>query len=151
MSGENSNTLKYVGIGCGIAALLGLCGVSACVACAGAGIGGVMVAVEAPAEEAHGFLRDARTGNPSGAYARMSPTFRSLHSEAEFAARLAAFPALTSATDATLSSRNVNGPTATMRGTLDGASGALGTISIVLLSEGERWSITTVEVDGQAF
>jgi hypothetical protein len=151
MSGENSNTLKYVGIGCGIAALLGLCGVGACAACAGAGIGGVMVAVEAPAEQAHGFLRDARTGNPSAAYARMNSTYRSLHGEAEFAARLAAFPALTSATDATLSSRNVNGPTATMRGTLDGASGSLGTVSIELVSEGELWSITAIDVNGQRF
>lgn len=151
MSGENSNSLKYIGIGCGIAALLGLCGVGACVACAGAGIGGVMVAVEAPAEQAHGFLRDVRTGNPSGAYARMNATFRGLYTEADFAARLAAFPALTTATDATLSSRNVNGTTASMRGTLDGASGSLGTISIELVSEGELWSITTIDVNGQRF
>jgi hypothetical protein len=151
MSGERSNTLKYVGIGCGIAALLGICGVSACVACAGAGLGGVMVAVEAPAEQAHGFLRDVRTGNAAGAYTRMNATYRSLHGEAEFTARLAAFPALTTATDATLSSRNVSGPTATMRGTLDGASGSLGTISVELVSEGELWSITAIDVNGQRF
>lgn len=151
MSDERSNQLKYVGIGCAIAALLGLCGVGSCIACAGAGVGGVMLAVEAPAEQAHGFLRDARSGNPAGAYARMSPAYRALHGEAEFTARLASFPALTSATDATLSSRNVNGPNATMGGTLDGAAGVVGTVRLELVSEGEVWSITAVEVDGQRF
>lgn len=148
MDGEGNNTLKYVGIGCAVLALLGLCGIGSCLTCAGAGVGGIMMAVEAPAEAAHGFLRDVRSGNPAGAYARTSPAFRAAHPEAEFAARLAAMPALTSATDATLSNRNVHGSTATMAGTLDGPSGPVGNVSIELSSVGDAWSIDAVTVDG---
>jgi hypothetical protein len=149
MDGEGSSTLKYVGIGCAVLALLGICGLGACVTCAGAGVGGIMVAVQAPAETTHAFLRDVRTGNTSGAYGRMSAAYRATHAEADFAAGIAALPALTTATDATISSRNVNGSMATMSGTLDGPAGPVGAVSVELSSVGDAWSIEAVLVDGQ--
>ncbi len=157
MSDGQSNTLKYVGIGCLIVGLLGACGVGGCITCVGAGAGGIMVAVAAPAEAAHGFMREVRTGNPAAAYARMNAGYRAAHTQADFEARLAAVPALTAATDATISQRNVNGSTAVMSGTLDGtvcAAGGTGCavpVSFDLHQEGEAWFIDTITVDGQVF
>lgn len=154
--GGESNVWKYVGIGCLVTALLGACGFGACLTCAGAGVGGIMVAVQAPAEAAHGFLREVRTGNHAAAYARMSSVYRSAETEADFEASLAAQPALTSATDATLSSRNMHGASATMSGTLDGTvcptggTGCSEAVSIELHQEGEAWVIDEVLVDGVA-
>jgi hypothetical protein len=148
MDGEGSSTLKYVGIGCAVVTLLGLCGIGSCITCAGAGVGGIMMAVEAPAEASHGFLRDLRSGNTAGAYARTSAAFQATHPEADFAARVAAVPALTTASDATLPNRNVRGATATMSGTLDGPSGPVGHVTIELSSMGEAWVIDSVTVDG---
>ncbi len=155
--GGESNTWKYVGIGCLVMGLLGACGIGACLTCAGAGVGGIMVAVQAPAEATHGFLREVRTGAPAAAYARMNGSYRATHTEADFAARLAALPALTSATDATISGRNVNNGTATMSGTLDGtvcATGGTGCsvpVVVVLHQEGEAWVIDEVTVEGVPF
>lgn len=149
MSDEgSSNTLKYVGIGCAVITLLGMCGVGACVTCAGVGAGGIMVAVEAPAEATHGLLRDLRSGNVAGGYARMSSSYRAVHTEADFAAAVAAHPVLTTSTDATISSRNIHGATATMGGTLDGAGGVVGMVSAELSQEGEAWMIDALTVDG---
>lgn len=152
--GGESNVWKYVGIGCLVTALLGACGLGACLTCAGAGVGGIMVAVQAPAEAAHGFLRDARSGNAAGAYARMSSGYRATHTETDFAERLSALPALTNAHDATLQNRNVSGATATMSGTLDetlcatGHSGCSVPVSVELSQEGEVWVIDEVLVEG---
>src|SRR5688572_24639796 len=103
--GESNNTWKYVGIGCLVMGLLGACGVGSCMACGAVGFGGVMAAVAAPADTSHAFLRELRTGAVPAAYARTSGAFRITHSEADFAARVAAMPALTTATDATISNR----------------------------------------------
>jgi hypothetical protein len=157
MSDGESNTLKYVGIGCLVVGLLGMCGVGACVTCVGAGAGGIMAAVAAPAEAVHGFMREVRTGGSTSAYARMNASYRAANSQADFDARLAAFPALTAATDATIAQRNVNGTTAVMSGTLDGtvcAAGGTGCavpISFTLHQEGEAWYIDTVTIEGQLF
>lgn len=157
MSDGESNTLKYVGIGCLIVGLIGLCGVGACFTCVGASAGGIMASVAAPAEAAHGFMREVRTGDRAAAYGRMNASYRAGVSQADFEARLAAFPALTGASDATLGQRSVNGSTAVMSGTLDGtvcAAGGTGCavpISFTLHQEGETWFIDTITVEGQLF
>jgi len=157
MSDGESNTLKYVGIGCLIVGLLGVCGVGACVTCVGAGAGGIMAAVAAPAEAAHGFMREVRTGSTPAAYARMNASYRAANTQADFDARLLAFPALTAATDATIAQRNVHGTTATMSGTLDGtvcAAGGTGCavpVSFELHQEGEAWFIDAITIEGQVF
>lgn len=157
MSDGQSNTLKYVGIGCLVVGLIGACGVGACLTCVGAGAGGLMAAVAAPADAAHGFMREVRTGDHAAAYARMNASYRAANTQAAFDARLAAFPALTGASDATISQRNVNGTTAIMGGTLDGtvcAAGGTGCrvpIRFTLHEEGEAWFIDAITIEGQLF
>lgn len=129
---SNNNVWKYVGIGCLVMALIGACGVGSCMACGAVGFGGAMAAMQAPAEASHAFLREVRTGAVPAAYARMAPAYRATHTEADFAARIAAIPALTTATDATLNNRAVNGGIATMSGTLDGATCAVVPCSVMI-------------------
>lgn len=146
--GGGSNVWKYVGIGCGVAALLSICVVGGCFACGAASIGGIVAATEAPATTSHGFFSDVRTGNTSGAYGRMSSTYRATHAEADFAASVAAIPGLATNTDSTFSGRALNGSTATFTGLLTTPSGALPVV-LTLHDEAGTWVIDTAIISGR--
>jgi hypothetical protein len=140
-----SNTLKYVAFGC-----LGLLFVMGCVfgGCMLMGGGAAMTALgatEAPANQAKGFFADLRGRNYAGALARMSPTYQANHPVATFEQSLAAFPALTQQTDDTLSTRSVNGTTATMSGTLTTPTGPV-PMEVMLTQNGATWQIDSVMV-----
>lgn len=144
-----SNTWKYVGIGCGVAALLSICAVGGCFACGAAGIGGIVAATEAPATASHGFFSDVRGHDLAHAYGRMSDTYRATHPAAAFEAAVVGTPGLSEHTDATFNNRSINGGTATLSGTLDSPSGAL-PVSVVLHDAGGgTWQIDSVTVSGR--
>ncbi|MCS6798530.1 MAG: hypothetical protein NZ898_08365 [Myxococcota bacterium] len=98
---DGGKALKWIGIGCGIAGLLACLGVGGCLAC-------VYFATKGPADVAHGFLADLRSGNDVGAWQRMSPAYRASHSLDAFRAQIAMTPGLREHTDATLGSRSID-------------------------------------------
>ena len=144
---EGNNTLKYIGIGCAVIAVLSACGVTACFACGAGGIGAIFAASEAPAAEARAFFDDARAGRHDEALARTAEPYRSTHSGADLAAALASAPALAQSTDQTFSQRNMQPGVTTLGGTRSGPSGTV-PVNIVLNQVGERWYVTSLTVSG---
>lgn len=144
--GEGSSTWKYVGIGCGILVLLGLCIGGACTVMCGGAIGAGMAAMEPPAEATRVFFGHVRAGDTAGAYAETAASYQASHSEAEFLAALATMPELSASTDQTISNRNVQaGLGATMSGTLQGPGGTT-PFSAHLVDQGGTWHIDTLTV-----
>lgn len=137
-----SNTWRYIGIGCAVAALIGACVIGSCFACAGAGIGAGMVAFEAPVETTRTFMTAVRTHDAATAYAQMSTAYTLTHSQADFETALEALPELAASTDQTISQRNIHQTGATMGGVLEGPMG--GTFEVTLHQEGEAWKIDDV-------
>ena len=137
-----SNTWRYVGIGCGIAALIGACVIGSCVACAGAGIGAGMVAFEAPVETTRTFMTAVRAHDGASAYAQMSTAYTLTHSQGDFDAALETLPELVASTDQTISQRRIQQSTAELGGTLQGPMG--GSFEVTLHQEGEAWRIDDV-------
>lgn len=137
-----SSTWRYIGIGCGVAALIGACVIGSCFACAGAGIGAGMVAFEAPVETTRTFMSAVRAHDGATAYAQMSTAYTLTHSQADFETALQALPELALSTDQTISQRNINQAGAVMGGVLEGPTG--GTFEVTLHQEGEVWKIDDV-------
>jgi hypothetical protein len=143
MAGQN-NTLKIVGITCGVIVALGVCGVGACLAMGGAAVWG---ATDAPAKAAHAFFRDLRTGNHQSALSRMSAHYQSTHDVATFQLNVSTIPALTQQTDSTFASRNITPGSANLTGSLTTASGEAPVV-VILSQVGEHWYIDSVTVQG---
>ena len=137
-----SSTWRYVGIGCGIAALIGACLIGSCFACAGAGVGAGMVAFEAPVAATRTFMTAVRANDGATAYAQMSTAYTLTHSQADFETALAALPELAASTDQTISQRRIQQASAVMGGSLEGPMG--GTFEVTLHQEGEVWKIDDV-------
>ena len=137
-----SNTWRYVGIGCGIAALIGACVVGSCFACAGAGIGAGMVAFEAPVETTRTFMTAVRANDSATAYAQMSTAYTLTHSQADFETALTSVPELAASTEQSISQRSIQQGSAVMGGTLEGPMG--GRFEVTLHQEGEAWKIDDV-------
>lgn len=149
MNGEGSSTWKYVGIGCGILALIAACSLGACVVCAGAGIGAGIAATEEPANATRSFFGHVRAGQIELAHAEASSGFRARYDVEQLRASLAAMPELAASTDQTISQRNVQaGASATMGGTLQGPSGTT-SFSATLVQEGGVWRIDGLTVAGR--
>lgn len=142
-----SSPWKWVGIGCGVLALLGVCSTGACLACGGLGAAGIFAAVEAPASEAKGLLADVRAQRFDAAYARMSATYRASHDLATFSASVQAIPEMTTMTDDTISQRQVSGQTARMAGMIHTPAGDV-PVAFQLSQAGERWFVDRIDVAG---
>jgi hypothetical protein len=150
MNGEGSSTWKYVGIGCAILALIAACSLTACFACAGAGIGAGIAATEEPANATRSFFGHVRAGQIELAHAETSSGLRARYDVAQLRAALAGMPELAASTDQTISQRNVQaGVSATMGGTLEGPSGGT-SFSATLVQEGGVWRIDGLTVAGRA-
>ena len=145
--GGGSSPWKWIGIGCGVIALIGACTLGSCLACGGVGAVGIFAAVEAPANEAKGLLADVRAQRFDAAYARMGPTYQATHDVAAFIAQVQAIPAMVAMTDDTISQRNVSNATARMSGTLQTPSGDV-PVAFVLSQLGERWVVDQIDVGG---
>lgn len=145
---EGSNTWKYVGIGCGILALIGACSLGTCVIFCGGAIGAGIAATEAPAEATRAFFDAVRGGNAATAYAQTATSYQASHTMDQFQAGLASMPELAASSDQTISNRNVQaGQGATMGGTLQGPSG-MTPFSAHLVEEGGGWHIDELTVGG---
>lgn len=144
---RTSSPWKWVGIGCGVLALLGVCSTGACLACGGLGAVGIMAAVEAPANEAKGLLADVRAQRFDAAYARMSASYQASHDLATFTASVQAIPAMTTMTDDTISQRNVSGSTARMAGMVHTPTGNA-PVELQLSLLGERWFVDRIDIAG---
>ncbi len=149
MEGEGNKTWLYVGIGCGALALIGACVLGSCVACAGAGIGSIVVATEEPAEAVRSFFGHVRVGQLDRAYGEMSSGYQASHTLEQFSADVSAMTQLVSSTDQTISNRNIDGGrgTAEMGGTLEG--GGATSFDVELLQESGQWRVTAVSVGGR--
>jgi hypothetical protein len=137
---EGTRIAKYVGMGCGMMLLLGLC-------CAGGGFLVFRSLLGEPHRYAHGFLDDVRAGNYPAALQRMGAGYQATHDVARFQQGVAALPPLTQQTDATLSNVNVQNDVANVSGTLTTPQGAV-PIILVLTHAGEYWYVDQVQVGG---
>ncbi len=140
MPPPKNNTLKYVGIGCGVLFALALaCG------------GGFYVCVSKITEAkpyAHAFLRDLRESNYPSALQRMDGAYQSRHNVQSFQAAVAQLPALTTHTDATLNNYNVSGGVTTVEGTLTTPTGPV-PITLLMTEQGGHYYIQSVTVGGR--
>lgn len=144
--GGESSTWKYVGIGCGILALIGVCSLGTCVVFCGGAIGAGVAAMEPPAEATRAFFGAVRSGNVATAYAQTATSYQAGHTMDQFQASLATMPELAASTDQTISNRNVQaGLGATMAGTLQGPGGDT-SFTAHLVEEGGGWHIDTLTV-----
>ena len=142
--GEGSSTWKYVGIGCGILAVLAMCGLGACFLTCGGAIGAGMAAMEPPADATRAFFASVRAGDTAGAYSQTATSYQSSHTLEQFQTSLGTMPEIAASTDQTISNRNVQaGLGATMAGTLQGPSGNT-PFSAHLVDEGGLWHIDTL-------
>ena len=136
---QKNNTLKYVGIGCGVLAVLALaCG------------GGFYVCVSKITEakpHAHAFLKDLRDGNYASALQRMDGAYQSRHNVQSFQAAVAQLPALTTHTDATLSNFNVSNGVTTVEGALTTPTGPV-PITLTMVKQDGHYYIQSVTVGG---
>lgn len=146
-TGSSSSPWKWVGIGCGVLALIGACVFGSCLACGGAGAVGMFAALEAPAQQAKGLLADVRAQRMDAAYARMSDSYRATHDLAAFTAEVQAIPALVTSSDDTISQRNVSTGTARMSGMLHTPGGDV-SVSFELSQRGQDWVIERIDVAG---
>ncbi len=136
---KKSSALKYVGIGCGLLAVLALvCG------------GGFYVCYSKITEAkpyAHAFLRDLREMNYPSALQRMDGAYQSRHNVQSFQQAVAQIPALTTHTDATLSNFNVSNGLTTVEGMLSTPTGPV-PIRLTMIKQGEYYYIQSVSAGG---
>jgi hypothetical protein len=149
MDGESggASPWKWIGIGCGVFALIGACLFGSCLACGSLSAVGLFAALEAPAHEAKGFLAEIRADRFDAAFGRMNPTYQSSHDLAAFTAEVEAIPALSSMTDDTIAQRNIMGATARMGGVLHTPEGNV-PVMFDLSQLGPRWVIDRIDVAG---
>jgi hypothetical protein len=144
---EGSSTWKYVGIGCAILALLGLCSAGSCVLFCGGAIGAGVAAMEPPVEATRTFFASVRSGDTAGAYAQTAESYRASHTVEQLEASLAAMPALAASSDQTILNRSVQaGQGATMGGTLDDGT----SFQAHLVDEAGVWRIDSLTVGGSS-
>lgn len=145
---SGSKTWKYVGIGCGIAALLGLCSVGGCLLFCGGTIGAIFAATEAPVAATRVFLGHVRSGNTAAAYEEMASSYRAHTSLEGFQAAISAMPEVTGSTDETITQRNVSQNGADIGGFVTGPNGTA-PFQAHLVEEGDAWRIDSLTVSGR--
>lgn len=137
---------KYIGIGCGIAALLGVCGLGACVACVGVGGGAAVMTFGAPLQSAAAFADHVRHDELADAYALTTTTYQAAHSLEDFTTSLHANPALAESTGMSTTQVDVHVTTARIGGLLEGEERTAYALDLVL--EGDAWHVAQLELQG---
>jgi len=135
---DNKQIMKYVGIGCGVLLLLSCC------------IGGIGMyacgnALSGPKGAAEGFFLDMREGRPEAARARMDGVYQNSHDLAQFQAAAAAIPAISSQTDTTFSSIQINNSTGSVSGSLTTPAGDQ-PVQVTATKIGDNWYINSIVV-----
>jgi len=131
----------YLGVGCGVLALLTVCG-------GGSGIFLFFRAMGEPVAYARGFLDDIRERDWHDALQRMNAGYQNTHVEESFRQSAESLPALVQHTDATFTSHSSANSTAQVEGNLTTPSGPIA-VAMTLTKHGDHWYIDTVNVAGQ--
>jgi hypothetical protein len=138
---EGNKALKWIGIGCGLFLLLGLC----------AG-GGVALMCQSqlgpPVDASASFFADVRRGNYQQALSRMNGNYQTTHPLPTFQQNVQQIPALTQQTGASFNSTSVNNDVATVSGNLTTPTGDV-PVTVTLSQVGGAWYIDSVMVQGQ--
>jgi len=138
---EGNKALKWIGIGCGIFLLLGLC----------TG-GGVFLMCQSqlgpPVDASASFFADIRRSDYQQALSRMNGTYQGTHPLPTFQQNVQQIPALTQQTGATFNNTSVNNDVATVSGSLSTPNGDV-PVTVTLSKSGEHWYIDSVMVQGQ--
>ena len=137
---EGSKVLKWVGIGCGVVLLLGICAT-----------GGILLVVQsasAPVDASASFFADLRRGDYQQGLQRMNGNYQATHPLATFQQNVAQIPSLTQQTGASFNSTSVNNNVGTVSGNLSTPTGDV-PVTVTLSKVGEHWYIDSVMVQGQ--
>lgn len=134
-------TLKKVGIGCGVLVLLGMLGVGACVFL-------IKGATDGPANRGHAFFEQLRGGNTAVAWAMFSPTLQAQVPLNEFQGAVAEMPPLTTQTDSTFTSRSVHNNIGELSGYLTTPQRQVN-VALTLSKTGGVWVIDSLSVMGR--
>lgn len=142
--GDNNKTMKMVGIGCTVLLILSCCCASPFLV-GGAGIGAIFAG--GPKSSTDAWLDECRAGNFQQAFQRMNGPYQASHNVQSFQAAVQALPVVTTFSDRTMNSININNNMGTVSGTLTGPSGAA-SIEFRATNAGGNWYIDTVLVNG---
>ncbi len=137
---EGNKTLKWVGIGCGLFVMLGLCATGAVLL--------IVQSASGPVDATASFFADLRGGNHAQALQRMNGNYQSTHPLPTFQQNVAAIPSLVQQTGASFNSTSVNNNVGTVSGNLSTPTGDV-PVTVTLSQVGEYWYIDSVMVQGQ--
>jgi hypothetical protein len=143
--GGGNNTMKIVGITCGVLMLLSCCCGGGFLALGGAGVGAIFSG--GPKSSTDAFLDELKANNYQQALQRMGGQYQATHDANTFAAAVATLPALTQFTDRTMNNIQINNNTGTVSGTLSTAQGPQPVV-FQCSKQGEFWYIEQVTVGG---
>jgi hypothetical protein len=143
--GGGNNTMKIVGITCGVLLLLSCCCGGGFLAMGGAGLSAIFNSGAKGSTDA--FLDELKANNHAQAFQRMGGAYQATHDVNTFTAAVATMPALTTFTDRTMNNISINGSSATVSGTLTTPQGAQQVV-FQCSQSGEYWYIEQVVVNG---
>jgi hypothetical protein len=140
---KGKSPVFWIVTGCCGCLLLGLVGV-------GLIAGTAFFATKGVVDAVHAQLAEIKGGKMDAAYARMSDSYRSSHSSADFAAFVARHPGLGENADSTFSNRSVNNDKAHLEGVLTSTSGSKESVKYDLTKRGGEWKIDEIAFDGES-
>ena len=146
---DSEDKTKYILIGCGIAALIGLCGVGSCLTLFGGAAFMGYQHLDVPAKECKAVLAALRSQDIAGAYERLAPEYKQASSQAAFEASVRDHASLLQSTEDTLPQRQVVEGQALMGGFLSTPAGSTA-VECELVEKGEAWQVTALRVAGEA-
>lgn len=143
--GGGNNTMKIVGITCGVLLLLSCCCGGGFLALGGGALGAAMSS--GPKGSTDAFLDELKANNHAQAFQRMGGAYQSTHDVNTFTASVATMPALTTFSDRTMNNIQINGTSGTVSGVLTTPQGPQSVV-FQCTQAGEYWYIDQVVVNG---
>ena len=143
--GGGNNTMKIVGITCGVLLLLSCCCGGGFLALGGGALGAAMSS--GPKGSTDAFLDELKANNHAQAFQRMGGAYQSTHDVNTFTASVATMPALTTFSDRTMNNIQINGTSGTVSGVLTAPQGPQSVV-FQCTQAGEYWYIDQVVVNG---
>ena len=143
--GGGNNTMKIVGITCGVLMLLSCCCGGGFLALSGAGVGAMLSG--GPKGSTDAFLDELKGGNYAQAFQRMGAQYQATHDVNTFTTAVGTMPALTQFTDRTMNNIQINNAAGTVSGTLTTPQGPQQVV-FQCSKQGEYWYIEQVTVGG---
>lgn len=143
---DSDDKTKYILMGCGIAVLIGVCGVGSCFALFGGAAFLGYQKLDVPAQQCKGLLLDVRENRLPDAYARMSDEYQKQVPLASFESAVRGRPPLVQAVDDTIAQRQVINGAAIMGGFLSLPTGNV-PVMCELREYGGTWRVDTLLLD----